>query len=64
MRSHQSIDQRRHSTNLLPDLYTEHAHQPELKAKQKGCFPVGDNFRIFQIIGDGWFQKSKFRNGL
>ena len=28
MTSHQSIGQRRHSTNLLPDLYTEHAHQP------------------------------------
>ena len=38
MRSHQSIDQSRHSTNLLPDLYTEHAHQPELKVKEKGNF--------------------------
>ena len=66
MRSHQSIDQSRHSTNILPDLYTEHAHQPELKEKQKGII-VFRSEKIFQFLKaswDGWFQKSIFRNGL
>ena len=66
MRSHQSIDQRRHSTNLLPDLYTEHAHQPELKAKQKGImvFRSETIFEFFKASWDGRFQNNKFRNGL
>ena len=49
MRSHQSIDQSRHSTNLLPDLYTEHAHQPELKAKEKGNFVIRSE-KNFQFL--------------
>ena len=49
MRSHQSIDQRRHSTNLLADLYTEHAHQPELKEKQKVII-VFRSEKIFQFL--------------